>query len=418
MEKYNLIVAGGGLSGVAAAVSAARAGLKVLLVEKSGCLGGAISNNLVFPFMSYWIGTPGEENHKYITGGIFKEMRKREEQYVEDYSDRNFKSEYFKILLDDMVTEAGVNVIFHSIVFDVATEKAEVKSIYVTTPSGVMSFSADFFIDATGNGDLFAMAGCDYQLGRDEDGFCQPMTTCFRVCGVDLEKFNEEKAMLQDKYKEAQEKGEITNPREDILFFMGVGEGVLHFNTTRIIKLNPTDTFDISKAEIESRRQIHEIMSFLKANSEAFRNSTLISIANEIGVRESRKLKGVHILTADELKESIYFDDTIALGNRNIDIHSPTGKGTYHYWFGSNYYKIPYRSLLTKEFNNLLVAGRCVSATHEAQAAIRIMPICTSLGEAAGTAAALAYNTGKNAHNIDTDALREKLLENGAILNA
>ncbi len=418
--KYNLVVVGGGLSGVAAAVSAAREGLTVLLVEKSGCLGGAISNCLVYPFMPYWTKPywgEAAKNKKYLSQGIFKEMKERHDKYVTDCKDHEFNSEYFKIVLDDMTTEAGVTVLFHSVLADVKKQGERINAVEIIAKSQHITVEADFFVDATGDGDLFYLAGCDYQLGRESDGFCQPMTTCFRMSGVDLDLFTEERPKLQELYKEKQAKGEITNPRENILVFFGVGEDVLHFNSTRVIKLNPTDPFDVSRAEVMARRQIHELVSFLKENSKAFDESALISIAVDIGVRESRKLKGVHILTADEIINCTQFEDSIALGNYDIDIHNPTGTGTSHRFFGDGeYYTIPYRSLLPKEFNNLLVAGRCLSATHEAQASVRIMPTCCCLGQAAGTAVAVAIKSDKNAHNVDVKSLQNKLIENGAVL--
>ncbi len=416
--KYNLIVAGGGLSGVAAAVSAAREGLSVLLVEKSGCLGGAIANNLVYPFMPYWTKTDKvTNNRKYLSQGIFKEMKQRHDSYVSDCKDHEFNSEYFKIVLDDMTIEAGVDVLFHGIVYDVKTQGRNITEVDITAKGQKITVQADFFIDATGDGELFYLAGCDYQLGRDSDGLCQPMTTCFRMSGVDLDLFTEERPRLQELYKEKQAKGEIKNPRENILVFFGVGEDVLHFNTTRVVKLDPTNPFDVSRAEVLARKQIHELVSFLKENSKAFDESALISIAIDIGVRESRKLKGVHILTADELINCTRFEDSIALGNYDIDIHNPAGTGTSHRYFkDGEYYTIPYRCLLPKEFDNLLVVGRCLSATHEAQASVRIMPICCCLGEAAGTAVATAYKTKTNAHAVDIKTLQQKLKENGAVL--
>lgn len=417
--KYNLVVAGGGLSGVAAAVSAAREGLKVLLVEKSGCLSGAISNNLVYPFMPYW--TTNIKNKdaakKYLSQGIFKEMKERHDRYVDDCKDHEFNSEYFKIVLDDMTAEAGVDVLFHAVVYDVKNDNRKITAVEITAKAQKITVEADFFIDATGDGDLFYLAGCDYQLGRESDSLCQPMTTCFRMSGVDLDLFTEERPRLQELYKEKQAKGEITNPRENILVFFGVGEDVLHFNSTRVVKLNPTNPFDVSKAEVIARKQIHELICFLRENSNAFHESALISVAVNIGVRESRKLKGVHILTGDELINCTRFEDSIALGNYDIDIHSPTGTGTSHRYFGEGeFYTIPYRTLLPKEYDNLLVAGRCISVTHEAQASVRIMPICCCLGEAAGTAVAIAHNTDKNVHTVDIKALQKKLIENGAVL--
>ena len=418
--KYNLVVVGGGLTGVAATVSAAREGVTVLLVEKSGCLGGAISNCLVYPFMPYWTKPywgEAAKNKKYLSQGIFKEMKERHDKYVTDCKDHEFNSEYFKIVLDDMTVEAGVTVLFHSVLADVIKQGETITAVEIIAKSQRFTVEADFFVDATGDGDLFYLAGCDYQLGRESDGFCQPMTTCFRMSGVDLDLFTEERPKLQELYKQKQAEGEITNPRENILVFFGVGEDVLHFNSTRVIKLNPTDPFDVSRAEVMARRQIHELVSFLKENSKAFNESALISIAVDIGVRESRKLKGLHILTADEIINCTQFEDSIALGNYDIDIHNPTGTGTSHRFFGDGeYYTIPYRSLLPKEFNNLVVAGRCLSGTHEAQASVRIMPTCACLGQAVGTAAALAFKSNENAHTVDVKALQNKLVENGAVL--
>lgn len=417
MKKYDLVVVGGGLSGVAAAVSAAREGLSVLLIEKSGTLGGAISNNLVYPFMRYW--TLGEDNKvgNHLSSGIFAEMREREKKYTSEFSLMRFKPEYFKLILDDMVSQAGIDLLFHACLCGVNTNESKINSINISTDAGIITVEASFFIDTTGDGNLFYLAGCDYQLGRESDGLCQPMTTCFRMSGVDVEQFKKDRDMLDKKYKELQARGEIKNPREDILVFFGIGEGIVHFNTTRIVKLDPTNPFDKSRAEIEARRQVYEMECFLKKHSKAFEKSSLISIASEIGVRESRKLKGVYVLTVEDLKNLTYFDDAIALGNYDIDIHNPAGSGTSHYYFsGEERYSIPYRSLLPKEYDNLLVAGRCISATHEAQASVRIMPICATLGEAAGTAAALAYKTGKSAHTLDTKLLRETLIKNGAAL--
>ena len=407
VKKYNLIVVGGGIAGVAAAVSAAREGISVLLIEQSGSLGGELSNALVYPFMKHFM----YGGKRMLSDGIFTEMKKR----FKEYGDSSFEA--YKFVFDDMVTEAGVDVLFHASVFETITEGRIVKGVRCATKSGVMEFEADYFADTTGDGDLLYFAGCDYQLGREEDGLCQPMTTCFRVSGVDVETFEKERPELLKKYNEWQKEGRILNPRENILRFLGLGEGIVHFNTTRVVKLSPVDPFEISRAEIIARRQIHELMRFLKENSKAFDKAAVISIASHIGIRESRKLKGVHILTEEELKTGYDFEDSIALGNYDIDIHNPEGTGTYLYYFpDDDFYKVPYRSLLPKEYDNMLVAGRCLSATHRAHSSVRIMPICACLGEAAGVAFALAHNTTKNVHTINIKDLQEKLIEKGAAL--
>lgn len=409
MEKYDLIVAGGGITGVAAAVSAAREGMKVLLVEKDGCLGGAMANMLVFPFMKHSM--PTDEGVKLLSDGIFTEMRRRKEQYDDP------SWECYKFVFDDMVTEAGVVVLFHATVFDVHTHGRCIKSIRAVTKSGVLEFAAEFFIDCTGDGDVMALAGCDFQMGRESDGLCQPMTTCFRIGGVDKELYKQEKPALMEKYKQLQAEGKIKNPREDILVFWGQGDGIMHLNTTRVVKHDPLDALQVTKAEMTARRQIWEMVCFLKEYSQSCKNLHIVSIASHIGVRESRKLRGVHILTTEEVKNCVDFPDTIALGNYMIDIHNPSGAGTYrHHFEPGQFYRIPYRCLLPKEFDNLLVAGRCLSAQHEAHSAVRILPICACMGQAAGTAAAIAGKTGANTHTLDIPALRAKLQDKGAAL--
>ena len=409
MKKYDLIVVGGGIAGVAAAVSAAREGMTVLLIEKFGSLGGAMSNSLVYPFMNHSV--KAGEGRQLTSAGIFSEMKSRRAKF------NDVSWETYKFVFDDMVTESGVDVMFHSDVFEAVAEDRAIRSIKVATKAGVLEFEADFFIDASGDGELFAMAGCDFQLGRESDGYCQPMTTCFRVAGVDVEKFLSEKPELQIKYKAKLDAGETINPRENILVFVGPGDGILHFNTTRIVKHDPTDPFEVSRAEITARKQINEMLVFLKEHSTAFEHASLVYVANHIGVRESRKLKGVHVLTTDELKSCVKFEDRIALGNYDIDIHNPLGTGTYIYRFEpGEYYSIPYRSLLPKEYDNMLVAGRCLSADHGAHSSVRIMPICACLGEAAGIAAAMAKASNTNAHTVDVAALQNRLRERGAVL--
>ena len=413
MKKYDLIVVGGGLSGVGAAVAGARQGLSVMLIEKSNSLGGALSGSLVFPFCPYR--AYGGEVNKLLSDGIFTEMRERYEKKTGEEIKINFDTEYFKFVLDDMVSDENVDVLFHATVYDVLKDGRNINGVRVATKAGSMTINADFFIDTSGDGDLFYLAGCDYLLGREEDNLCQPMTTCFRLCGVDLDKYKEEIASLQELYKQYRSEGKIKNPRENILIFGGLPDGMLHFNTTRIVKMDPTNPFDISKAEIEARKQICEMVDFLKNNSDSFKNCTISSVASQIGVRESRKLRGEHILTANELFDRVMFEDSIALGNYDVDIHSPSGTGTVMKRFDRKYfYSIPYRSLLPKEYDNLLVAGRCISATHEAQSSVRIMPICVCLGEAAGTAIGIAKNTNTNTHTLDVKLLQKTLIDNGA----
>lgn len=418
-HDYDLIVLGGGLAGCAAAVAAARRGLSVLLVEREGALGGAAVNCFVNPFMKNSTKNP-DGSKLLLSRGFFTELYdalNSGEAYGYRGFGNSFHEESLKILLDRFCADAGVKVLFHTALCDVSHEGGKITGVTLATVGGNLSFTAECFVDATGDGELAFRAGCTYQLGRQSDNRCQPMTLCFRVGNVDVEAFRADRPRLNTLWQEAQAAGKVRNPRENILSFKYPAKGVVHFNTTRVIKLNPVDPFELSRAEAEAREQAHEIFRFLKENAAGFENADMLSSAPLIGVRESRMINGLHTLTEEELKDCTRFPDSIAAGNYDIDIHSPDGGGTSHYYFPEGkYYTIPYRSLLPRDTENLLVAGRCISATHEAQASIRIMPICTCTGEAAGTAAAAAIKTGRSPRDADVALIRSMLFENGAFL--
>lgn len=408
MNKYNLIVVGGGYTGCAAAVSAARQGLKVLLIEKGNCLGGAATNCLVNPYMPAATNINGE--HFELSQGFFNEILDELSKYNAVTGRRTFNEEFVKIVLNDMLIKENVDILFHTFLVDSSAFDGAVNSITVANKSGLLTFSADMYIDCTGDADLAYHAGFSCRLGREQDNLCQPMTLCFRIANIDLEKYHKNHKEINRVYNEYKALGKITNPREDVLIFPTLIDGVLHFNTTRIVKLNPTDPFDVTKAEIEARKQVLDIFNMLKDNVEGFENCQLLMTASEIGIRESRMIDGEYLLTAEDLMACTKFYDSIALGNYDIDIHNPEGSGTSHYYFkNGEYYTIPYRSLIPKGAKNLIVSGRCISADHRAQASIRILPIVTCLGQAAGLASALAYNTNANVKDIDIDKLHDLL---------
>ena len=421
-NKYDLIVVGGGQAGCAAALAGARDGLSVLLVEAAGALGGSATNCLVNPFMPYTttIKENGCEKQLALSDGLFTEIHNALNEdglYSEAREWIGFNEESLKVILDRKMAEAGVRVLFHATLCGVRTEGRRIVSASFATVGGVLTFEAGSFVDATGDATLSVYAGVPTRLGRPADSLCQPMTLCFRVCNVDVEDFWKHHKEINDLYKKLQAEGKIKNPRENVLVFGTRIPGVLHFNTTRVVKHDPSDAFSVSEAEAIAREQVLEMMRFLKANFDCCRNAYLVSTAASIGVRESRMIEARHILDQDEIVAGTHFDDGIAAGNYDIDIHSPDGSGTSHYYFPAGvYYTIPYRSLLPKDFDNLVVAGRCIGATHEAQASIRIMPICICIGEAAGTAAALAKKAGVAVADVDTDALRQRLREKGAFV--
>ena len=415
MKKYDLVVIGGGFAGVAAALAAARAGTKVLIVEKSNCLGGAAVNCLVNPFMQYWTEIDGKRVD--LSAGIFKEIHDRLEER-NAMKKESFLEEELKYILNEMVIEANIDLLFHAYIFRANTCADRIVSVTVASRSGEIQIEADYFIDATGDAQLAYLAGCPTVLGREPDHLCQPMTLCFRVGNVDVDKFFASRERLKISHAQSLAAGELINPRENILVFRTPIHNVLHFNTTRVVRKNPTSPEEVTEAEVLARKQVYEIYDFMKRHADGLENSFLMMTAAEIGVRESRMIVGDYVLTEQDCKNCVKFEDAIAACNYDIDIHNPEGTGTSHYYFPAGaYYTIPYRSLIPKNINNMLVAGRCISSDHGAQASYRIMPVVCCIGEAAGSAIGLAARSGCSVRDINPKDLQSVLKKTRAYIN-
>lgn len=414
MKKYSLAVIGGGFAGVAAAIAAARAGVDVLIVEKSNALGGAAANCLVNPFMAYWTDIDGKRVN--LSAGIFEEIHKRLEERGA-MNRESFCEEELKYVMNEMVLEAGVDLLFHAYIFKAEVSDGRIASISVATRSGEVSIEADYFIDATGDAQVAYLAGCPTTLGREPDHLCQPMTLCFRVGNVDVDRFYKSRELLKAAHAASLAAGELINPRENILVFRTPIQNVLHFNTTRVVKKNPTSPVEVTEAEIIARRQVYEIYDFMKKHADGLENSFLMMTAAEIGVRESRMIIGDYVLTEKDCRALTKFEDAIAACNYDIDIHNPEGTGTSHYYFGAGeYYTIPYRSLIPRGVSNMLVAGRCISSDHGAQASYRIMPVVCCIGEAAGSAIGIAAKQGCAVRDISVPELQKILKDNSAFI--
>jgi len=423
--KYDLIVVGGGFAGTAAAIEAARHGTDVLLIEKYNCLSGAAAYALVSPFMAYWTHMPETKERKYLAGNLFMELCEEALKLTAPSVDTNtdairdslFDEESMKLAMIRMARAAGVTLLFNTTVTAVQAENGVVRSVKAVCKAVEMEFSADQFIDATGDAELSYLAGCECEVGRDGDGLCQPMTLCFRVGGIDKAKFEPFRPKMQALYKEWQAEGKLSNPRENVLCFRNYNNGVIHFNTTRVTHKSPTDPFALTEAEITAREQVYEMMRFLREAVDGCENARLLSTALHIGIRESRRVIGDYVLCEKDLVSLARFEDAIAVSNYAIDIHSPDGSGTRFQEFrDGEWYEIPYRALLPKGFENLLVAGRCISSTHEAQASYRIMPYCAEIGQAAGCAAAVAKKSGKTVRTIDVKEVQRILRSEGFVI--
>lgn len=444
-HSWDVIVLGGGVAGCMAAIASARQGAKTLLVEQYGFLGGSLTNAGVGPMMTFHAGS------RQVITGIPQELVDRMCQlggclgHIEDStayasSVTPFDEEIMKLALDQLTAESGVTVLFHARLVSVRSQDSCLKAVCLQTRGGLLELEAKAFVDASGDGALSAAAGANICQGRDLDGFCQPMTTNMKVRGVDIQALKEEirrdpenfnirdlsamdrtprlsVAGFYRQFREAKQRGELTTAREDVLLFETVVPGEVIFNTTRVVLLNPTNPWDLSKAEQLGRQQAHELIHFFRKYCAGMEHAELISTGVQIGVRESRRVMGDYVLTAEDLLTSRPFEDTISLGGYPIDIHNPTGENTKttHLKPGQFYY-IPLRALIVRDKENLLVCGRCMSATHEAGAAIRVTPICMSVGQAAGTAAGLAAVANVPVRELEFARVHSALQQLGATL--
>ncbi|MFA9560347.1 FAD-dependent oxidoreductase [Evansella sp. AB-rgal1] len=443
-EQFDVVVAGGGPSGITAAIASARMGVKTLLVEKYGFLGGMATNALVGPLQTFHAG------EKQIAKGIGEEVIQRLKEiggtpgHVKDMigfvpTITPVDVEKLKYIYQELAEESGVKLQLHTVVTGVELEEKTLKALHLFNKSGHFKARAKTFIDCTGDGDVVAMAGVPFEKGRAKDGLAQPMSMMFRLGRVNTEMIREymrknpEDFVLAENWetvpmvavsgffslvKKAKEAGKFTVDRDRVLLFELPTEGEVSVNMTRVIRHDATDGQALSKAEVIARKQVMEVVEFLQNNVPGFEEALLINCGTQIGVRESRRVIGEYVLTGEDVVTGKKFDDVIALGSYPIDIHSPDGDelNVVHMKPGT-IYDIPYRSILNKSVQNLLVAGRCLSATHEALASARVTPTAMLVGQAAGTASALAVKEDKLPRQISIKQLQHSLRKQGCYLS-
>ena len=420
---YDVVVCGGGPGGVCASIAAARLGKKVLMIERYGFLGGMATAGLVQPFMTFKAGD------KIIINGVFGDILKRLTDmggFVNNRKIRRSRSvdaEVLKFVEQELCLESGVEILFHSFVRDVVYNGSVVKSVIAATKGGDIKIDGKVFVDATGDGDIAFMSGAEYEKGRKEDGLTQPSTMFFEMSNVDEKKLNsyvssgKESGSFDKTTKKARENGDFTVPREDTLWFYKPERGTVSFNTSRLIKYDATNPFDLTKMQIEGLKQVYEIAAYAKKYLPGFKDAYISKIPTQVGIRESRRIIGDYMLTADDLKNLKEFPDRICRGSYPIDIHNPTGQGTTIVRIPEGEsYTIPYRSLLVKGKENLIMGCRAVSSTHEAHSAIRVQPIVMAMGQAAGTAAALSLEKKVNMRNLPVEELQGTLKNANVVL--
>jgi 2-polyprenyl-6-methoxyphenol hydroxylase-like FAD-dependent oxidoreductase len=409
VQRHQVIVSGGGPAGIGAAIAAARAGARVLLVERYGFLGGMATTALVHPWMSHLAGD------RPIIGGVFQEVVDRLSA-LGAYRERSFDPEVLKQVLLEMCLEANVRLRLHSFVTDAVRDGQRVCGIVVHSKSGGEVFMADCVVDCTGDADVAARSGAETEKGRPEDGFVQPMTLMFRMANVDTSRMPAREE-INHLYAEAKNAGRIQCPRENVLWFYTTRPDEIYFNTTRVVEVDGTSAEDLTKAEIEARRQTWQIVEFLKREIPGFERSHLVATGPQIGVRETRRLVGQYVLTEEDVLSCRRFEDEIAFSSYPIDIHNPRGEGSVIKALPKGgFYGIPYRCLVPRDLQGFLVAGRPISTTHEAHSSARIQCVCYATGQAAGIAAAISAAEGAALSALDAEVVRAEIKKQGGIL--
>lgn len=454
--KFDIVICGGGISGAAAGISAARAGKNVLIADKYGYLGGMLTAGGVGPMMTFHAGN--KQVVRGITGELIERLAARGKSpgHIFDttgytYTVTPFDAEAMKHELENMFLEAGGQILYHAVLSKATVQDNKLIKLCFVTKSECVKVEAEVFIDATGDAQLALMSGVSCVKGDNNNGICQPMTMNIKMGNVNIPRVREyikshieEFPRIEDDLnivdrserlsiggfvktlQAAIQSGEIGFDKDDVLFFETNHPGEVIVNTSRIKEFDPTDPWQLSKAEIEGRRQALMLERFLIRRIPGFEKAYLIhSGPGQVGVRSSRQIEGLYTLSHLDLIRGTKFSDTIAHGGYPIDVHEPKGGFSEEYLMLSkedrhmrwgHIYSIPYRCLLNNRVENLITVGRCISAEFLAQGAIRVSPIAGAIGHGGGAAAAIAVDKHILPHLVEPQEFRRLLCSQGAYL--
>ncbi len=413
---WDVVVLGGGPSGTCAAIESARAGARTLLIEATGMLGGMATNALVGPFMTNY----DREGNRPVVGGLYREiierLAARSAAILPENTDSpsvhtSFIGKYHRhvtpidsfmlqIVLDDMVQEAGVDLLLYTRFADCICENGRIKTLILAALEGIRCVDADLFIDCTGNADVAVAAGVPAWKGDERTGVPQPGTLMFEVDQVCDEKYT-------------------CRPEYPVKAYRTPQEGCYKVNHYHVYDVDATDSRSMTAGHIEGRRQILDAYRVLHDHTPGFENARITRTPSVLGTRESRHIQGKYMVTIDDVHNGVKFEDRIAAFAFGMDVHSRTSEtptGNFEIEVAEVYY-LPYRSLLPRGCSNLLVAGKTISCQSQAAGGMRVMPCAMAIGQAAGAAAAIALRNHTDPEDISVDELQKTLLAHGAILD-
>ena len=417
--EVDVLVCGAGPGGVGAALGAARAGCRnVLLLEGGNAVGGVSTTGM----MSHWTGSTESPLMQEVWRAQSESVLLPENEVGKANAQIHheaLKNAYLKLLAD-----AGVRVQLYTQVVDAIVEDGCVKGVVTESKSGREAIFAKVVVDATGDGDVAARAGAAFDLGREGDHVCQPVTLMFRLGGVDTEHCiapGSFETLIQVPKGEIQAlaREHLTAPAGHTLLYHQHLPGEMCVNMTNVTNVDATDVRQITAAELVCRRQMEEIVAFLRAYAPGYEHCYVVASASQIGVRETRHFRTLHTMSEEDIVEARLFDDWIATRNHfNFDIHNTKGagldaNGAQHHFHAKGKYSIPYRSCVPETLDGLLLAGRDIGGTHKAHSNYRVMPICINVGQGVGIAATLAAAKGIRPRDVAAADIQAELRRQG-----
>ncbi len=415
VEEVDVVVCGGGPAGVAAALSAARNGARTRLIEVNGCLGGVWTAGLLTNIIDHG-------NKTGIMQEILDALDKRDARIY----DRKYDVEKMKLLLDDLCREAGVRIRLHSRATAAVRDDGRLAMVVTESKSGREAFAGRVFVDATGDGDLGALAGCGFDYGRPDADEGQPFSYNVLLTGLDLEAvtpfvsglpretWGEPKQLLADEIKRGS--GHGPSYAHPTLFYLG--HGLYSLMANHEYRVKGFDADDVTEATLRGRHEIHRMIDGLRGLGGIWKDIVICTTPEQIGVRESRRIHGLYQVSADDLITGARFDDAVCRATFSVDVHSTNpddSKGLGNEGMRAKPYDIPYRALLARDVQGLLLAGRCISGDFYAHASYRVTGNAVAMGEAAGAAAALAARTNRLPRDVPWKEIQPLLSENTCV---